>query len=69
MIHGLITYWELKEPATILELAIWKWKLSNGAGFYDDGARQQVREQCGRDMQVIMRGVLQLFDYNANGDN
>ena len=28
--------------------------------------RRRVREQCGRDMQVIIPGVLKFFDYNTD---
>ena len=62
-IHGLITFWELKEPLTILELAIWKLSLIGAEN--DVECRQHQRKQCGRDMQVIMSGVLQFFEYNT----
>ena len=64
-VHGLITYWELKEPLTVLELAIWKYNLIIRTGGNVEN-RQQVRLQCGRDMQVIISGVLQFFEYNTD---
>ena len=66
-IHGLITYWKLKEATTIIELAIWKWKLNDETpGHEDVGSRGQVRMQCGREMQAIMSGVLQFFEYKVD---
>ena len=62
-IHGSITYWEVKEFMTILELAIWKLNLHCEN---DVKSRQQTRQHCGRDMQVIICGVLQFFDYDTN---
>ena len=61
-VHGLITYWELKESTTILELAVWNLSLDGEIGVE---TRQNIRKQCGRDMQIIMSGVLQFFDYNT----
>ena len=61
-IHGLITRWELKEATSIIELAICNVEICDR----DIGSRVQVRMQCGREMQGIMSGVLQFFDYNTD---
>ena len=62
-IHGLVTFWELKESLIILELAIWKLNLIGAET--DVERRQHLRKECGRYMQVIMSGVLQFFEYNT----
>lgn len=82
-IHGLITYWELEEATTIIEFAIWKCNIhiafiqiialqafpfftkNDNAG---NETRQRIRRHCGREMQVIMTGVLQFFDYNTGDE-
>jgi len=63
-IHGLITYWELKDATSVLELAIWKTNLDDTAQTTE--LRQHRRQESGADMQIIMSHVLQFFDYNNN---
>ena len=63
-IHGLITYWELKEATTIIELAVWRCNMKNENA--NDESRQLIRTHCGRKIQAIMSGVLQFFDFNID---
>ena len=45
-IHGLITYWELREATTLLELAIWKSNINNDVERTEDVAeRDEVYEE------------------------
>ena len=62
-VNGLIPFWELKEPLTILGLAISRLNLIYVEA--DVESRQQIRKQCGRDKQVITSGALQFFEYNT----
>ena len=66
LVRGLITYHELTEVTTLLELAIWKAHLATigKENLYDIEARQHCRLNCGSDMNVIIRGMLQCFCYN-----
>lgn len=61
-IHGLITYWELKESLPLLELAVWKSNLNDMEQTSE--MRQRRRRECGTDIHIIMNCVLEFFDYN-----
>ena len=64
-VRGLIAYYELVEATTILELAIWKANMgARENDQQDDEARQACRQNCGADMNVIVKLVLQYFKYN-----
>ena len=53
----LITYYELKEATTIIELALWK------AEIEEEGhqGREECRVLCGADINIVMKGVLPFF--------
>ena len=60
---GLITYWELREATTLLELAVWKSNLNDDTEQTAE-MRQRRRQECGTDIHIIMNCVLEFFDYN-----
>mmetsp|Transcript_6322 Transcript_6322/g.11267 ORF Transcript_6322/g.11267 Transcript_6322/m.11267 type:complete len:552 (-) Transcript_6322:211-1866(-) len=57
-----ITYWDRMDATTNLELAIWKINLINGMD-EDRESRLRIREGCGRDMKVIIDGVMEFLGY------
>ena len=64
-IRGLFTYYDLIDDAmTLLELAIWKANIDETNDQGSD-ARQSCRRNCGADMNIIMKGVLQFFNYSV----
>ncbi|EJK73766.1 hypothetical protein THAOC_04590 [Thalassiosira oceanica] len=55
---GLISFWQLREASTLLELALWKAKIDDA----DEGAdRELCRVNSGS--VFVMKGVLQYFEY------
>ena len=64
-IRGLFTYYDLIDDAmTLLELAIWKANIDE-TNNQDSDARQSCRRNCGAEMNIIMKGVLQFFNYSV----
>ena len=62
-LQDLITCWELKQTANILELALWKSKLDMASD--EEGlSREACRVNSGAN--IVIKGVLAYFRYNAN---
>ena len=64
LLRSILSFWELQESTTLLELALWKAKLDEG----DDSEEHQGREACRMNSgaDVIIKGALQYFQYNSN---
>ena len=59
-VWGLISFWQLQEASTLLELALWKAKIDE----VDEGAERD-RDMCrvNSGSVFIMKGVLQYLEY------
>ena len=61
-VHDVVSYWELRDAATTLELALWKGRIEDGeGGGRARPSREECRVRCGAD--VAMRGVIGFFAF------